>query len=241
MDAYPLYAKDAYCKEFITTVTAVNKGTFIILADTIFYPQGGGQPHDEGQIEVLGPDGLGKDMYSVTFVGKFDGAISHEVNKEGLHVGDRVRCKLDWPRRYALMKMHTASHVLSQVFFQEQVLITGNQLDVALSRVDYSLDTFDREQMEALVAKANRYLQEDHKVEISFKPREDVLRMPGMVKLAGALPPNVSILRIVDITGVDVQADGGTHVHSTKECGLINIEELKNKGKNNRRLYFSLR
>jgi misacylated tRNA(Ala) deacylase len=137
--------------------------------------------------------------------------------------------------------MHTAAHVLAGGFLNQQgALITGNQLGPEESRFDFSLENFDREKFEELAGQANAKLAEGLEVKTYTMPREEALKMPGMVKLADKLPPAISVLRIVDIGGFDVQADGGTHVKNSRECGKIKIIRLENKGKNNRRLYFGL-
>ncbi len=230
-----LYLTDSYLKEFSAEVKEAKSPTEIVLDRTAFYAQGGGQPFDTGVLKK------GEETYNVTAVRKKDGEIVHTVDREGLKAGDRVEGTIDWERRYRLMRMHTASHVLAAVFHgAEGALITGNQLDVDQSRCDYSIESFDREWIEQVVAKTNALLAQGHEVTFSFLPREEALKIPGMVKLAGALPPAVKELRILRIGDVDTQADGGTHVKNTKECGKVEIVKLENKGRSNRRLYFTL-
>jgi len=118
--------------------------------------------------------------------------------------------------------------------------ITGNQLEVEKTRFDFNLPEFEREKFDKIVDEANEILQNDVELKIYSMPREEALRLPGMVKLAGALPPAITELRIVEIPGVDTQADGGTHVKNLKEVGKIQILKLDNKGKDNRRIYFTL-
>ncbi|MBD3209866.1 alanyl-tRNA editing protein AlaX [Candidatus Micrarchaeota archaeon] len=230
-----LYLGDSYIKECEAKVTSVKDGKFIVLDRTIFYPKGGGQPCDTGKIVN------GEEDYQVTFVGKFEGEISHEVDKSGLKEGNRVRCLLDWDRRFKLMRMHTAAHVLSAVMHKELgVLITGNQLKEDKTRFDFSMQDFDRDRFQKVVEKANGLLSQDNRIKIYDLKREKAMEIPGIVKLANSLPPSLKVLRIVEIPGVDIQADGGTHVRNLKEVGKIEILKLENKGKNNRRIYFSL-
>ncbi len=229
-----MYMQDSYLKEFDTTIKKID-GKFIVLEQSVFHPKGGGQPHDTGKIIC------GDQSYTVMFVGKFDGILSHEVDKEGLKEGDTVHCVIDWERRYKLMRMHTAAHLVSAIFIKNaSAKITGNQLDVDKSRIDFNLENFDKEKIEKYVGEANQIASEGHEVKVYFMLREEALKNPQMVKLAGAMPPKVKELRVVEIDGVDVQADGGTHVHNTKEIGTITIIKMGNKGKNNRRLYFTL-
>jgi misacylated tRNA(Ala) deacylase len=140
------------------------------------------------------------------------------------------------------MRMHTSAHILSDLAHRRTgALITGNQLGIDKTRIDFNLEDFNKEEFSNFVAEANSIMSEEHKVTISYMEREQALKMPSMVKLAKAIPPTIKELRIVKIGEVDMQADGGTHVKNTKEVGKIEIVELKNKGKNNRRLYYKLK
>ena len=233
-----LYLDDSYLKECDAKVESVKNGKYVVLDRTVFYPNGGGQPHDTGKI-IRKSDG---EEFRVVFVGKFEGRASHEVDREGLKEGDEVKCVLDWERRYKLMRMHTAAHVLAGgvLYKRYGAKITGNQLDVDKSRFDFNLENFDRELMEKAVEEANKLLENDVEVKTYYLPRSEAMKNPEMVKLVGALPPNIDPLRIVEIVGVDIQADGGTHVKNLKEVGKIEIIKLENKGKSNRRVYFKL-
>ena len=230
---------DAYKQEFEAEVLEVNDGRFVVLDATAFYPKGGGQPHDTGVLL------RGDESFKVLFTGKFDGKVSHEVDKEGLGPGDRVRGVIDWPRRYAHMRAHTASHVISSVFHGDLgCRITGNQLSEDRIRIDFDLESFDRELLEAAIRKADGLLQRGLPVSVSYLPREEALKDPSLVKLAGATPPAVKELRIVTIgpldDPVDRQADGGTHVKNTAEVGSLSLLKAQNKGASNRRVYVSL-
>jgi len=227
-----LYLTDSYLREWDAIVSSID-GNKVLLNKSAFYPQGGGQPTDLGMITRLA-DGR---VFKVVMVKK-DGI---ELDNTGLAVGDKVRCALDWERRYMLMRMHTAAHILSAVINKETgTLITGNQLDVGKSRLDFNLDEFSREKVEGFVAKANAAMARGAKVETYSMPREAALKLPHMVRLAGALPPEVKELRIVKIGDIDEQADGGTHVADAKEVGSIELLSTENKGKNNRRVYFAV-
>lgn len=231
----PLYMTDSYLKEFETTITEVNKEKFIVLDNTAFYPTSGGQPNDTGIIVKDGQE------FNVVYCGKFSGQISHEVDKEGLQVGDKVKCTLDWNRRYKLMRMHTAAHILSQVLFRDtKALITGNQLNEDKSRIDFSLEDYNRDKIDEYIGYANKIIEQDLLVNIEIKSREEAMKLPSVTRLAKGLPESLKELRIVSIGDFDIQADGGTHVKSTKEIGKISLLKVDNKGKNNRRLYFAL-
>jgi misacylated tRNA(Ala) deacylase len=233
----PTYLLDSYAKDIHTEVVSLTTPTHIILKDTIFYPQGGGQPFDTGAL-VREDDGK---EFAVVGVKKVDGNIVHEIAEAGLNAGDHVLCSIDWERRYQLMRMHTAAHVLSAVIHRHTgALITGNQLDIEQSRIDFSLDVFSKEQMEHYIDEANTAIAQGAPVTITFMKRDVAMGLPHLVKLAGALPPNIAELRIVKIGTIDEQADGGTHVKDAKEIGKIILLSAENKGKNNRRIYFTI-
>jgi len=230
-----LYLADSYLRECSATVTSVKDGKYVALDQTIFYPKGGGQPNDLGKVLKE------NEVYDVVYVGKFMGEISHEVDRSGLQVGDTVRCVLDWKRRYRLMRSHTAAHVFASLLNQGTgALITGNQLEEDHIRFDFSLERFDKNILESYITKANELLKTSVPVKWYELPREEAMKIPGVVKMAGAFPPDIPMLRIVEIVGVDKQADGGTHVANLKEVGKIELIKTENKGKNNRRLYFKL-
>ncbi|MCF7866731.1 alanyl-tRNA editing protein [Candidatus Woesearchaeota archaeon] len=229
----PKYMYDSYLKEFDTVVKSVNNDKFIVLEDTIIYPTSGGQPHDTGKL--IRKDG---EIFNVIFAGKFNGEISNEVDKPGLKVRDSVKIVLDWDRRYKHMRYHTAAHIISGVLHEQTgALITGNQISEEKLRIDFNLDNFDREELQKYIDISNKEAEKDIEVKAYFKPKEEAMKLPGLIKLANTAPPDLDILRIVEIPGVDLCADGGTHVHSTKEVGKLEILKIENKGKNNRRMY----
>ncbi|RLE47238.1 alanyl-tRNA editing protein AlaX [Candidatus Woesearchaeota archaeon] len=232
-----LYMDDSYLKEFNARVARVTDDG-IVLDKTVFYLQGGGQPSDTGKIIKYNKE------FEVEKVKKVDGNVIHFLKgewKDSIKEGDEVKGVINWERRYKLMRMHTAAHVLSSVFNKKAgALITGNQLDFEKSRFDFNLEDFDREKILSFVDEVNRLLAEGHEVSISYLPRDDALKDPELVKLASVLPPAVKELRIVTIGSIDRQCDGGTHVKNTKEVGRVVVLKMENKGKNNRRLYFGL-
>ena len=168
-------------------------------------------------------------------------SISSKV-VDSLKVGDKVMCVLNWDSRYELIRMHTAAHLLSAIFHDELgALITGNQKAVERSRMDFSLENFDRDKIIELINKSNEIIKQDIPVKVHTLKKEEALKIPGIIKLANKMPPNLDELRIVQIGEVDTQADGGTHVKSSKEIGEIVFLKAENKGKNNRRIYFRLK
>jgi len=230
-----LFLEDSYLKECNATVVSVSDGKYVVLDQTIFYPKGGGQPWDTGNIIKE------EEVFNVVYVGKFSGEISHEVDRAGLREGDRVHCVLDWERRYKLMRSHTAAHVFASLLCKGTgALITGNQLEEDKIRFDFSLEKFDREVLNKYINKANELFRKDIPVKWYELPREEALKIPGVIKMAKALPPDIPFLRIVEIAGVDKQADGGTHIKNLREVGQIKFLKAQNKGKHNRRVYFTL-
>jgi len=233
----PLYLSDPYARTCSARVLTVAEGKFVTLDASLFSPRGGGLVSDTGKL-VRKSDNA---EFKVLYVVKKDGQMQHELDKEGLQSGDEVACEIDWERRHRLMRSHTAGHILSAIMFRKSgILITGNAIDVDKSRFDFSMENFDKGAFEALIDEANAQIARNLGVSVSNLPREQALLLPGMVKLAGALPPEVKELRIVKIGDVDEQADGGVHVKNTSEIGKIVFLSAENKGKNNRRVYFRL-
>ncbi|TFF85550.1 MAG: alanyl-tRNA editing protein [Promethearchaeota archaeon] len=231
----PLYLEDSYLKTWKSKVISVSEGKFIILSETAFYPKGGGQPYDKGIIRKNGKE------YKVLYVGKFSGKISHEVDKEGLMPGDSVECELDWGRRYTFMRYHTASHLLSALVHDNYgAMITGNQIGLDQTRIDFSMADYNPNKFKKTIDKANKIIKDKIPIEIFMISREEAMKKPEITRLAMGLPDNIKHIRIVKIGDIDEQADGGTHVRNTKEIGKITFVKAVNKGKDNRRLYFKL-
>jgi Ser-tRNA(Ala) deacylase AlaX len=139
------------------------------------------------------------------------------------------------------MRSHTAAHVFASLLcVGTGALVTGNQLEMDYIRFDFNFENFDREILGSYVAKANQLFKEDIQVKWYQLPKDEALKIPGIIKMAEALPPDVPALRIVEIVGVDKQADGGTHVRNLKEVGQIELIKTESKGKNNKRIYFKL-
>src|SRR3989338_7059083 len=229
-----LYLDDSYLKECEATITHA-EGKFVELDKTIFYPQGGGQPSDIGKIF------RGKEEFRIIH-GKNNGEnVSYETDKEGLKVGDKIKCIIDWGPRYKYMRMHTSAHIMAQIVNKELgALITGNQLGLEETRMDFSVPEFDKELLKRFEGKANEIIEKNLPISISYEERESALKRPELFRLKDVLPKNIPILRIVAIGNFDIQADVGTHVKTTKEIGKIKITDFKNKGAENRRIYWTL-
>ncbi len=230
-----VYLEDSYIRAFDATVESASSG-HITLDQTAFYPLSGGQPSDLGYLERKG------DVFKVIRIepSESDGQIIHVVDREGLEPGDHIRGELDWERRHRFMRSHTACHILSAVIFHETgAKITGNQIDLSRSRVDFSLESFDKAKMSEYVLKANQIIKDDRPVKTRILPRAEALAIPDLVRLAMEVPDR-DMIRVVEIEGVDIQACGGTHVVRTGEIKGIKMIKAENKGKSNRRVYFAL-
>jgi Ser-tRNA(Ala) deacylase AlaX len=230
-----LYQQDSYLRTFEARVmTAHPEG--VILERTAFFPTGGGVPGDQGTLAVPGGPAL-----RVTDTVETEQGILHRLESPGLAEGQTVRGELDWPRRYALMRHHTATHVLTGVMFNEyKVRVTGNQIGTDKTRVDFAFEQFDREALEEGFRRANALIAQNLPVRISFVPAVEAKARPELFKLETAFRHDLPELRLVDIGGFDVQADGGCHVASLKEVGRLVLTKTENKGRANRRVYFVL-
>jgi len=230
-----LYLDDSYLRECDAAVVSVKDGKYVVLDQTVFYPKGGGQPCDTGKVI------RDHETFNVVYVGKFSGEISHEVDNVGLKEGDKVHCVLNWERRYKLMRSHTAAHIFASLLCNGTgALVTGNQLEEDKIRFDFNLAKFDPEILTEYIERANELFRKDIPVKWYELPREEALKIPGLIKMAEAFPPDIPRLRVVEVVGIDKQADGGTHVMNLKEVGGINVLKTENKGKQNRRVYFTL-
>jgi misacylated tRNA(Ala) deacylase len=229
-----LYQRDSYLEIFEARVAAV-RPEGVVLDRTAFFPSGGGVLGDEGAL--TGPGG---ETYRVVET-LDDEDVVHLLDRDGLAVGNPVTGRLDWSRRYRLMRYHTATHVLTGVMFKDyQVRVTGNQLTQDKARVDFAFEQFDREVLEEGFRRANALIAQDLPVRISFVPAAEARARPELFKLETTFRHDLPELRLVDIEGFDVQADGGCHVASLREIGRLRLTKCENKGKANRRVYFEL-
>ncbi len=228
-----IYLDDSYLWSFSAKVLQAfeNKS---ILDRTAFYPQSGGQPSDSGVLA------RGSEIFQVVGAEKQGDEIVHILDRPGLQAGDEISGRIDGDRRYRFMRSHTACHILSAVIFQETgAKITGNQIEQSRSRVDFSLESFDKARMMEYVEKANQIVSERRPVSTRTLSQDEALAIPHLLRLAMAVPDR-DMIRVVEIEGIDSQACGGTHVRNTAEVGRIKMIKAENKGKANRRVYFSL-
>ncbi len=218
-------------REFDAKAESVD-GARVVLDQTAFNPRGGGLVSDTGTLGGL----------KVTEAVKEGEEIVHVLESPpSFGPGVVVHGGLDWERRFRIMRMHTSAHILSAVVNREAgALITGNQISPDESRVDFNLEDFDRGKMSYYIDRVNEAVGRALEVKTYFMKREEALANPGFVKLANAMPPSVEMLRIVEIGDVDTQADGGVHVKNTREIGKVVGLKTENKGKSNRRLYFTV-
>lgn len=232
-----LFQNDSYLKDFEATVVGVQDNA-VVLDRTAFHPLSGGVDHDTGTLSV------NQNQYNVIQVNedKLTGSVFHVVEgKPDVSVGDKVQGSINWERRYSLMKLHTAAHILSSILYRKyNALVTGGQIDPQHAKDDFSLESSDKQVFEDAIEATNSIIEKGLEVKVYFLSREDALKIPGIVKLAQRAPPNLNVLRIVEIPGFDVQADGGPHVKNTKEIGKIVLEKVENKGKGRKRVYYKL-
>ncbi len=226
-----LYLRDAYLTKADARVTAVD-GNGVTLDRTVFYPTGGGQPHDTG---VLRWD---RGEARVTDVRKRGDEVVHTVEGDVLPVGTPVESEIDWERRHRLMRTHTALHVLCGVIWNEWgVPVTGGNMEPLSARMDFELDPTPEgfgARVEELVAAE---VAADRPIEVSFLPRAEAVLDEALIRTKVSLvPESVAEIRVVDIVGLDKQADGGTHVRSTGEVGRVRVVKTESKGKGNKRV-----
>jgi misacylated tRNA(Ala) deacylase len=224
-----LYLRDAYLTEFDATVVALD-GQRVALDRTAFYPTGGGQPHDTG---TLG----GR---AVTDVRKEGEHVWHTVEGDagGLAVGQAVHGTVDWDRRHRLMRTHSALHVLCGVVWNEwRVPVTGGNMEPLQARMDFEFDPVPEGFGPRIEELVNAELAADRPIEVAFLPRSTAVHDDDLIRTkVNMIPESVAEIRVVDIVGLDKQADGGTHVRSTAEVGRIRVLKLENKGKGNKRI-----
>jgi misacylated tRNA(Ala) deacylase len=227
-----LYSTDAYARSFDATVAAVTPDGGVILDRTAFYPTGGGQPHDTGVLSWDGGSG------AVVEVRKAGPEVVHRLEGQGPAVGTRIHGEIDWERRYALMRHHTALHSMSGVIYQLYgATVTGGQMYPDRARMDFQLPDLSPDRLQHIEERTNELMLEGHAVSVRFLPREEAFQIPDLIRTRiNLLPEGIEVIRVVNIEGIDQQADGGTHVANTREVGRVHIAGTENKGKGNKRL-----
>jgi len=232
-----LFLTDSYLREFDARVTKL-AGREIVLNETAFYPGGGGQPPDKGAL------GVGPVRASVVDVRREGSEVVHVLDNPIPDTVREIRGELDWERRYAHMRHHTALHVLSGVIWKNfGAKVTGGQMRPDRARMDFSFpDEWTVDVVGELERLTNEALAEGRPVKVYELPREEALKNPDLIRTqVNLVPERVKVIRIVEIEGLDTQADGGTHVANTREVGEMEITGHKSKGRQNKRIEFVLR
>jgi misacylated tRNA(Ala) deacylase len=232
---------DAYLQEFEATVVAVNPQEHAVALDkTAFYPGGGGQPHDLGWLTPLAALAGGEPKGVVTQVKRQGEHIWHWLAERGNlpAVGVTVQGQLDWERRYKLMRTHTAFHILCGVVWRDYgAQVTGGNMDVLSGRMDFEFETLRQELVKEIEEKLNAEVAAARPVRVKILPREEAFQIPDLIRTKiNLLPAGISEVRTVEIEGLDLQADGGTHVANTREVGTIRVAGYESKGKINKRI-----
>lgn len=232
-----IYSTDAYVRVMDAAVVDLDVDDGRVLLDrTVFYPGGGGQPHDVGELVI------GDDRLAVTRVAQDVNGVWHWVEGGLPKVGTELRGEVDWERRYSLMRTHTAMHALCGVIWDRyQSPVTGGNMKPGEGRLDFDIPDWDPDDRDPIEAELNRQLDLARDVEVSFLPREEADLDPSLIRTKiNLLPPSLTEVRVIDIVGLDRQADGGTHVDSTSEVGSVRVAKVESKGKGFRRIRLEL-
>lgn len=230
---------DSYLKTFTAKVVAVNEETRSIILDrTAFYPGGGGQLCDTGILKIGGAD------YPVVKVKKSPEGIAHEIGEGYVlpAVGTEVTGEIDWDRRYKLMRTHTAMHILCGVVFRDfGAQVTGGDMEPLSGRMDFEFENLSKDLVGVIEEAVNKEVAAARDVRVKILPREEAFQIPDLIRTKiNLLPPGIPEVRTIEIVGLDLQADGGTHVANTREVGRMRITDYKSKGKINKRIYVEL-
>jgi misacylated tRNA(Ala) deacylase len=235
--------RDAYARQVEAVVRAVEVGesTVVVLDRTVFYPGGGGQPADRGLL-LRSLDGR---QWVVRSARRSGGDIVHELEPgDGgpPAVGDRLLVDLDWARRHALMRTHTALHALCGVVWRDYgALVTGGNMEPGSGRMDFEFERMSGDLVDEIEAKVNVELAAGRDVRVDVLPRDEAFAIPDLIRTkVNLLPPGIEEIRTIEIVGLDHQADGGTHVANTREVGAIRVTGYESKGRINKRIRIAL-
>ena len=230
-----LFHTESYLKEFDATVTdVVERG--VVLNRTAFYTGGGGQPSDIGKLISNGQE------YQVTGIKRDGGKLVHQIAGDLPGAGSQVTGQIDWDRRYLLMRTHTALHILCGVVWRDYgAQVTGGDMKPGEGRMDFEFESFSAEFVGELEAKVNAEVAQDRDISVNNLSREEADQVPDLIRTKiNMLPPNIQEIRTIDIHGLDLQADGGTHVANTREVGVIKVVGHESKGRINKRIRIAL-
>lgn len=232
-----IFSTDSYATEMNATIVGTDAGDGRVLLDrTVFYPGGGGQPIDHGSLWI------GDDELEVVRVTADRDGVWHWIEGGLPSVGTDVRGSIDWERRYKLMRTHTSMHALCGVVWDKyQSPVTGGNMEPGNGRLDFELPQWDPEDKQPLENALNDAIARHLPIDVSFMPREEADLDPSLIRTkVNLIPESVREIRVIDIVGLDRQADGGTHVNSTQEVGSITITKIESKGKGFRRIRVAL-
>ncbi|MFQ5966319.1 MAG: alanyl-tRNA editing protein [Acidimicrobiia bacterium] len=226
---------DAYARSVEATVTEVADDG-VVLDRTVFYSRGGGQPGDTGTLTWSDGKAL------VTDTVRRGGYPLHQLNGSAPGVGTAVTGEIDWERRHRLMRTHTALHTLTAVIWRDfDAKVTGGNMEPGTARMDFELESISVEFGREVEARLNEELAQDYPVEVRFLPRSEALSDPDLIRTkVNLIPEHIDPIRVIDIVGLDKQADGGTHVRSSGEVGLVKVTKTESKGKANKRIRIEL-
>jgi misacylated tRNA(Ala) deacylase len=233
---------DAYLASTEARVIAVEQGDrpLVVLDRTVFYPGGGGQPADAGTI-LRTADGR---AWAVLSARKASGDIVHELaaESEPPSVGDVVQIDIDWLRRFRLMRTHTALHALCGVVWRDYgAQVTGGNMEPGAGRMDFEFERMSGDLVDEIESKVNRELAMAREVRVNVLPRDEAFAIPDLIRTkVNLLPPGIDEVRTIEIVGLDLQADGGTHVANTREVGQIRVTGYESKGRINKRIRIEL-
>ncbi len=232
-----LYQSDAYLQEFEAQVIAANaEAGALALNRTAFYPGGGGQPYDTGLLRT------GDASLAVTKVQRVGELVWHTVEGQLPAEGTAVVGQLDWARRYALMRTHSALHVLCGVVWRDYgAQVTGGNMEPLRGRMDFEFETLKHELVDEIEARVNAEIDAGHPIRVAILPRDEAFQIPDLIRTKiNLLPEGIALVRTVELVGLDLQADGGTHVANTREIGRVRVPEYKSKGRINKRIHIEL-
>ncbi len=234
-----LYHTDSYLKEFDALITRVDEGERAVVLDrTAFYPGGGGQPADRGALTV------GSAMYPVKRARHAGGDLLHYLEGDDPlpEPGAEAHGALDWERRYALMRTHTAMHILCGVVWRDYgAQVTGGNMEPLSGRMDFEFETMHADLVAEIEGKINAEVAAAHDVRVAILPRAEAFAIPDLIRTKiNLLPEHIQEVRTIEIVGLDLQADGGTHVANTSEVGRLTVADYKSKGRINKRIYLEV-
>jgi misacylated tRNA(Ala) deacylase len=230
-----LFQKDAYLHEHEATVVEVQENA-VALDRTAFYPGGGGQPADEGTLDVA------EETFEIVGARRDGEVVWHELDRQPPPVGSQVLLRLDWERRYALMRTHSAMHILCGVVWRDYgAKVTGGNMQPGEGRMDFEFEQMSAELVKEIEEKINIEVDARRPITVHFLTREEADKHPDLIRTkVNLLPKDIDMVRVVEIQDLDTQADGGTHVSHTDEVGPITISGYKSKGKANKRVEIKL-